>query len=68
MEKYKDITSISINKELSPQQRLKDFIAQIKNPYHFLYEDFKIQIQFSETDKTIKDVLNDYYEALKNQP
>lgn len=66
---YKDITEIKIKikKDLPPEQRLNDFIQQIKNPYNFLYQDFNIKIQFSETDKTIKDVLNDYEKALKNQ-
>lgn len=64
---YKDITEIKIKKDLPPEQRLNDFIQQIKNPYNVLYQDFNIKIQFSETDKTIKDVLNDYEKALKNQ-
>ncbi len=63
----KDITEIKIKQDLPQQQRYNDFIQQIKNPYNFLYKDFKIHIQFSKTDKTIQDVLNDYDKALKNQ-
>lgn len=63
----KDITKIKIQQDLPPEQRYNDFIQQIKNPYDFLYKDFKIHIQFSKTDKTIETVLADYYKALKNQ-
>ena len=61
-----DITNILIDKNLPQQKRLESFLNQI-NPYHFLYKDFEIELQFSQTDKTIKDVLNDYHKALKNQ-
>lgn len=64
-----DITKVSINEELPQKQKVIDFLNQIKNPYDFLYHDYKVKIKFSEDSAvTIQDVLKRYYEMMQNQP
>ncbi|MGC6176222.1 DUF6870 family protein [Lacrimispora sp. 38-1] len=58
-----DICSVKINTELPKEERIVDFIRQIKNPYLFKYGDMVIQCVFSDTETTLNDRLKQY---LKN--
>lgn len=62
-----DITTISINKNLPQPQRIADFLNQIQYHYDFTYQNTTIQIQFSETNKTLQAVLKSYYEIIQYQ-
>ena len=62
-----DITTISINKNLPQPQRIADFLNQIQYHYDFTYQNTTIQIQFSETSKTLQAVLKSYYEMIQNK-
>lgn len=62
-----DITTISINKNLPQPQRIADFLNQIQYHYDFTYQNTTIQIQFSETNKTLQAVLKSYYEMIQYQ-
>lgn len=41
-----DIRDVSVNKELSRDERIAEFVQQIKNPYHFKCGRFTVQASF----------------------
>jgi hypothetical protein len=53
-----DISTISINKNLPKEERIAEFIKQIKNPYRFKSGKFNVTIQFSNDGITLEDCLN----------
>lgn len=55
-----DIQSIQINPALSREERIVDFIEQIKNPYLFKCKDMVVQSVFSDTDCTLTDRIKQY--------
>ena len=51
-----DISDIVINKELPTEERVKDYIKQIKNPYCYLDNGIVVKISFSG-EKSLEDCL-----------
>ena len=47
-----DIRDVSVNKELSRDERIAEFVQQIKNPYHFKCGRFTVQASFSAEGAT----------------
>ena len=52
-----DIRDISVNKDLPKEERIADFVKQIKNPYRFRCGDFVINACFASGGATIEDCL-----------
>ena len=44
----------------SKQERITDYISQIKNPYCYLDGKTVVKISFAETDRTIEDCFHAY--------
>lgn len=42
-----DAERVKINTDISTEERIADYIAQIKNPYCYLYKGMAIKISFS---------------------
>ena len=42
-----DAECVKINTDLSTEKRIADYIAQIRNPYCYLYKGMAIKISFS---------------------
>ena len=59
-----DIRSVIINPELSKEERLIDFILQVKNPYCYRYGKAVIKIGFIDTEATLEDRLENYFMSL----
>ncbi len=56
-----DIRDIKVNMELSKEERIKDYIRQIKNPYCYKYKNHRVIIAFNnDTERTLKDCLEEY--------
>jgi len=53
-----DIRSISVNKNLPKNERIYDYIKQIKNPYRFKCGDIVITAKYSKTGPTIDECLH----------
>lgn len=53
-----DAETVKINTELSTEERIADYIAQIKNPYCYLYKGMAIKISFSGKRK-LEDCMKD---------
>lgn len=66
LEELVDIQSIKINSELSKDERIADYIKQIKNPYCYKYKNHRVIVQFDESEdaKTLEEQLKTYIENL----
>lgn len=53
-----DAETVKINTEPSIEKRIADYIAQIKNPYCYLYKGMAIKISFSGKRK-LEDCMKD---------
>lgn len=50
-------SSVRLNPDAPREDRLRDFIRQIKNPYCYLDGKTVVKITFSNTDTTMEDCL-----------
>lgn len=56
-----DIRDVKINMKLPKEERILDYIKQVKNPYCYKYKSHKIIVTFNnETSLTLKDCLEEY--------
>lgn len=53
-----DAECVNINTELSTEERIADYIRQIKNPYCYLYKGMVVKISFSGKRK-LEDCMKD---------
>lgn len=58
-----DIRSVNIDASLPKEERMRDFIRQIKNPYLFQHGKYVVKVEFSDTDITLEQRLADYVRA-----
>lgn len=56
-----DIRDISINEQLPKEERIADFIRQIKNPYLCKCGNIVVQSVFADTDTTLTERLKQYF-------
>ena len=59
-----DIQAISVDQTLSKEERIAEFLRQIKNPYCYLDGKTVVKISFAETDTTMEDCLEHYLRGL----
>jgi len=59
-----DIRDVTINTELPQQERMLDFIRQIKNPYLYRCGKTVVKVSYSDTDATLEDRLESYIMSL----
>ncbi|MCL1842803.1 MAG: hypothetical protein FWF79_03240 [Defluviitaleaceae bacterium] len=52
-----DITTVSVDKTLSREARILEFVKQIRNPYHFKCGKFNITAKYAETGLTFEECL-----------
>jgi hypothetical protein len=52
-----DIRDVSVDKNLPKQERIAEYLRQIKNPYQFKCGKFIITAKFAETGPTLEDCL-----------
>ncbi len=57
------IENVTINSDLPAEERMKEFVKQIKNPYFFRCGKLIVQVEYNDTDKTINDCLREYIES-----
>ncbi len=55
-----DIRDVKVDTSLPKEERIRDFIRQIKNPYLFRHGKYVVKLTFSETDVTLEDLMADY--------
>ena len=52
-----DIRTILIDKNLSKQERIAEYIRQVKNPYRFKCGEFVISVRYSDHGPTLDECL-----------
>ena len=52
-----DIRDVVVDLTLPPNERLADYIRQIKNPYLFKCGKLTVQVEFAESNETLEDRL-----------
>ena len=55
-----DITEVEIDPTLPREELLKDYLAQIRNPYLFRCGDVVVKITYAETQVTFEDALEQF--------
>ena len=59
-----DIRDVKINKNQPPQERLVNFVEQIKNPYCYKIGKAIVKVTFADTTATLEDKLENYLLSL----
>ena len=52
-----DIREVSVEKDLSEEQRIESFVRQIRNPYRFRCGDFVVNASFSSSGLSLEECL-----------
>ncbi len=52
-----DIRSVSVNRNLPKEERISDFVKQIKNPYLFKCGKYTVKASFSENGQTLEECI-----------
>lgn len=60
-----EILAVRVNVFLPLEARIKDYLAQVKNPYCFLCEKIPVKISFSDEAHTLHERLARYYTSRK---
>jgi len=59
-----DIRDVTVNTSLPQDERLLDYLEQIKNPYCFKCGKAVVKVSFADTEATLEDRLERYLLAL----
>ena len=60
-----DINDVKVSRNLPQQERVVDFIRQIRNPYLYKCGDMIVKVSFADTDETLEDRLEGYFQTLQ---
>ena len=60
-----DIREIKVDEELPADEKIAQFIDEVKNPYCFLVGDVPVKIRFKPQGRDLKNMLSDYFVGLK---
>lgn len=52
-----DIRDVSINRDLPKDERIADFVSQIKNPYLFKCGKYTVRASFSENGQSLEECI-----------
>ena len=52
-----DIRDVSVNKDLPREERIAEFVRQIRDPYHFKCGGFVVRASFSQGGATLEECL-----------
>ena len=59
-----DLKDVVVDMGKSKQERISDFVRQIKNPYCFICNGIIVKMQFEKNAEALEDKLNDYFLSL----
>ena len=60
-----DIQNVRINHNQPKEQRIMQYISDIKNPYCFKVDDMVIRVEFLDTGVTLQESLSSYIKSIK---
>lgn len=56
----RDIDDVQINPDLPKAERIRDYIAQIGNPYCYRHGKYVVKVSFANTGRSLEDCLLSY--------
>lgn len=56
-EELVDIRDVTVNREVPKEERIADFVSQIKNPYLFKCGKYTVKASFSENGQTLEECI-----------
>ena len=59
-----DIRDVRIDESLNREERLSDYISQVKNPYCVRCNGIIVKMSFSHTGETLEDKLASYFRSI----
>ncbi len=59
-----DIRTVEIDNKLSREEKVKSFVAQVKNPYCFLVGDVVVRVAYSGNQRTLNDQFSNILASL----
>jgi len=59
-----DICDIKVDTSLPAEERIEDYIRQIKNPYCYKCGDIVVKIKFIDTDVTMEECMENYLRSI----
>ena len=59
-----DIKTVKINTELTVEERKKDYIRQVKNPYCFKCGKVVVKMSFADTAVSLEERLEHYFKSI----
>jgi phage terminase large subunit len=57
-----DIRDVEVDERLSVNDKIQEYIRQIKNPYMFRYGKTKVRIRHAETGTTFEERVKNYFD------
>ena len=57
-------SSVKIDPKAGKEERIREFISQIGNPYCYLDGDMVVKVSFADTDRTIEDCIHAYLSGI----
>ena len=62
-EQLTDLSSIEIDREKSRQERMLDYLRQVKNPYYFRVGDVAVRLVFDEDGRSFQQCMEELVQA-----
>ena len=62
-EQLVDLLSIAIDVERSKQERMLDYLRQVKNPYYFKVGDVAVRLVFDEGGRSFQECMEELVQA-----
>lgn len=62
-EQLTDLSSIEIDREKSKQERMLDYLRQVKNPYYFRVGDVAVRLVFDEGGRSFQQCMEELVQA-----
>ena len=59
-----DIKNVKIDRDKEKQERILDFLQQIKNPYCFICNGMIVKVNFSSNGATLEEKLDNHFLSL----
>lgn len=64
MEKIVEIEKVEIDTSLSKEEKIEEFVKEIRNPYRFKVGDIIVNVAFNENGLTLQDRMMQYFRMI----
>lgn len=64
MEKIVEIEKVEIDSSLPKEEKIEEFVKEIRNPYRFKVGDIIVNVAFDENGLTLQDKMMQYFRLI----